>query len=218
MEEAAELDFAASKLTIVTARVDGDIDDPAYICAVSTPSGDLWPICRRLSAFAELKDALCADGNPAVAGVRFPKTTSLGSQLKEKIDPLKMLGLFQSPEKAETVTERKEILESWVNEVLTLCPGDKLLLTFVADDASVSTAQARDYGITVVSSNPARKVDLESQPDIAAALEQHRTRQSRKNKSVLEELDTQPARSAAPRGARRGGHGSSSLVPPGLRF
>eukprot|EP01052_Picozoa_sp_SAG31_P019263 SAG31_NODE_1398_length_8501_cov_5.407046_3_plen_223_part_00 len=63
----------------------------------------------------------------------------------------------------------------------------------MADDGSVSTGQARDYGIKIVSSNPARKIDVESQPDIAAAQEQHMARQARKNKSALDELDTEVA-------------------------
>ena len=190
MEDASELEFAASKVSIVATRVDGDIDDPAFICQVDTDAGDVWPICRRLSAFAELRGELTADGNPEVAAVRFPKQLParlLGAQ------PLKALGglLFQPQAEAEeTVTERKAVLEAWINEVLAVCPGDKRLLTFVADDGSVTTAQARDYGIVVVSSNPARKVDAESQPDIAAAQEQHKARQARKNRSVLDELDT----------------------------
>ena len=82
--------------------------------------------------------------------------------------------------------------EEWTNEVLTLCPGDKRLLIFMADDGSISTAQARDFGIEVVSSAPRRRLDADSAPPNAAALAQHRARQSRKNKVVLAELDAQP--------------------------
>jgi hypothetical protein len=186
MENVAELEFAASSLTIITTRVDGDIDNPAFICSVNTPSGDLWPICRRLSMFATLRAELCADANPAVNALPFPKE-------KSKIQVPTLWGLLSSkPE--ETVTQRKRILEEWANEVLTLCPGDKRLLTFMADDGSISTAQARDFGIEVVSSAPSRRLDADSAPANAADLQQHRARQSRKNKVVLAELDTQPER------------------------
>eukprot|EP01052_Picozoa_sp_SAG31_P019262 SAG31_NODE_1398_length_8501_cov_5.407046_2_plen_181_part_00 len=119
MEDAAELEFAASKLTIVATRVDGDIDNPAYICKVDTESADVWPICRRLSAFAALKETLTEHGNPAVGAIRFPKQPP-------KLAPLKMLGgLFQQQAPDETVTERREVRPLLSLSLLCTCTRER---------------------------------------------------------------------------------------------
>ena len=57
---ADELESRPSKVAIVATRVDGDIEDPAYICTVHATSGEAtcWPICRRLSRFAALREQL----------------------------------------------------------------------------------------------------------------------------------------------------------------
>ena len=73
MSSADELRYCPDRVEIVATRVDGDIEDPAYIIAVSTPDKDCWPVLRRWSACTQLRDRMCADDNPALRGVPFPK-------------------------------------------------------------------------------------------------------------------------------------------------
>ena len=75
------VDFGLRQVEIVVARVDGDIEDPAYICTVHATSGAraCWPICRRLSRFAALREQLLADppepagGGDDLGSVHFPR-------------------------------------------------------------------------------------------------------------------------------------------------
>ena len=53
-----DLDFHPSRVQIVTARVDGDVKDPAYIMKCFTPASEVWGIARRFSAIKELQKSL----------------------------------------------------------------------------------------------------------------------------------------------------------------
>jgi hypothetical protein len=179
-----ELSFFPSSVAIVATRVDGDIEDPAYIMKVETPDGDIWPCLRRWSACRALYSSLTADGNPALKDFPFPRQRLFG-----------VLPNSEEGEKPASV-KRKEQLAAWLTEAAAVCPGNQILLTFLADDNSVSTAHALELGIAVISSAPSRKFagGTKKAPENEGAVAEHRQRIKRRNNQVLAALDLAPVR------------------------
>ena len=86
-----------------------NLDHTVYIFKVFTPEGKQWIISKRFSDCDRLRAALVKDGNPAVKHTtnRFPP---------------KSWNPFM-PVSASVTLERKGLLQSWLNEVLELCPA-----------------------------------------------------------------------------------------------
>ena len=207
--------FCASKVTIVATRVDGDIENPGYVLKVETPSGDVWPCLRRWTACKELHKSLMVDENPALKGVPFPgekiynrtvadfgavgsmlakgATAATAAAASAGMELPARLADAPAPAPAQAASasqQRKQQLEVWLNEVIQLCPGETEVLTFLADDNSVSTAQARELGVDVVSSNPTRKMSAETAPDNKVGEQEHVQRLKRQNKQLMDSLDS----------------------------
>jgi hypothetical protein len=196
-----ELVFQPDKVEIVATRVDGDLEDPGFYFKVTTPAKDVWPCLRRWSACVTLRDKLLADENPALKGVPFPQRKMFFGKFGQRLDavPPTAAGDLQEGGDAaaaphSATQQRKEQLQTWLNEVVTLCPGDADVLAFLCDDNSVSTEHARELGIDVISSNPVRKHSVETAPENAAALEQHAQRIRRQHKQLMASLDSKPER------------------------
>jgi hypothetical protein len=182
-----ELDYHPNKVELLVIRIDGDIEDPAYIMKCTTPIGEIWPITRRYSSFVSLQKDLIATGNPAVKGVPFPHkkmfssfTSGFGS-------------FFGSSKPAPETTEsesrqRKEQLQAWMDEVVAMCPGDKLVSMFLAKDGSVSVDLARQLGIDVGSADEA----AEQRKAAGKAMELEKERAAASDK--LANMDEMPSK------------------------
>ena len=75
-------------MEIVTARVDGALDDPAFIMRCTTPTGAAWGIARRFSACKELQKSLAERvfkphrlEDKALKGLPFPDKVAVGGRL-----------------------------------------------------------------------------------------------------------------------------------------
>ena len=196
-EHQAEMESQPSKVTIVATRVDGDIEDPAYILTCVTARDDLWPILRRWSAFQALHKSLLREDDPARAAVAFPDAElfglGVGSALQNKLlGSLSASGGGGAEAAQPSATQRrKAMLEAWIKEMLKLCPAEQVLLEFLGDDNSITAAEARKLGIEVVSS--ARQATAEDDGDAVAEAE-HRKRQQRHNSQVIAAMDAAPER------------------------
>jgi hypothetical protein len=73
-----------------------------------------------------LRKQLLKDGNPAVRSMEFPESKLMGSVQGE--------GLEQ-----ETVQQRRELLEPWLNELLVVCPGNPHVMRFLANPVAKPT-------------------------------------------------------------------------------
>lgn len=185
--EQDELNYHPNKVELLVIRVDGDIEDPAYIMKCTTPASEVWPIARRYSSFVQLQKDLIATGNPAVKGVFFPHkkmfssfTSSFGSFFGG--------GSKAPPSDSSESRERKEQLQAWIDEVVEMCPGEKLVSMFLAKDGSVSVDMARQLGINLgVADEAAEKRKAAGK---AIELEKERVKAS----SKLESMDQMPSK------------------------
>lgn len=183
-----ELNYHPNKVELLVIRVDGDIEDPAYIMKCTTPSNEIWPIARRYSSFVQLQKDLIATGNPAIKGIFFPHkkmfssfTSSFGSFFGSKPQPS---GGSDSSESRE----RKEQLQTWIDEVVLMCPGDKLVSMFLAKDGSVSVDLARQLGINLGVADEA----AEQRKAAGKAMELEKERAAASSK--LESMDQMPSK------------------------
>eukprot|EP01043_Picozoa_sp_COSAG02_P015315 COSAG02_NODE_650_length_18912_cov_23.728698_10_plen_1024_part_00 len=183
-----ELNYHPNKVELLVIRVDGDIEDPAYIMKCTTPANEIWPIARRYSSFVQLQKDLIATGNPAVKGIFFPHkkmfssfTSSFGSFFGSKAQPS---GGSDSSESRE----RKEQLQAWIDEVVDLCPGDKLVSMFLAKDGSVSVDLAKQLGINLGVADEA----AEQRKAAGKAMELEKERAAASSK--LQSMDQMPSK------------------------
>jgi len=189
---AQDLEAQPSMISIVATRVDGDIEDPAYILRCETPRGEVWPILRRFSTFEKLREDLLKDENPALKSLDFPASKLFFGTFGQKL--FEGSGKERGQDVATpAVRQRKQQLESWINEVSELCPAEPLLLAFFIDDNSVTTAEALKIGIKVSSSAPHRAATEESSPEAPPSAEEQ-ARKQRQNRRALDALDAQPVR------------------------
>ena len=104
-----------------------------YIVKTGTPDGREWAVSKRFSAFVDLRKELCnAASNPEakkVEAIPFP--------------PKKMFG---GAERA-VVKERKDGLNTWMKAVMPICPGDRHLAMFLAQDGSVAPPLLEKIGL-----------------------------------------------------------------------
>ena len=119
------MDLEPTKIAIVKAVTrQGDPDQKtetelytAYWIKVWAPGDNEWVVEKRFTAFKALKKRLEADGNPAIRGLEFPASTTLGSITGQGLD-------------VQIVHTRKRLLENWLTEALAGCPGDEDFLEF----------------------------------------------------------------------------------------
>eukprot|EP01043_Picozoa_sp_COSAG02_P034093 COSAG02_NODE_2365_length_9052_cov_11.510779_3_plen_1026_part_00 len=183
-----ELNYHPNKVELLVIRVDGDIEDPAYIMKCTTPANEIWPIARRYSSFVQLQKDLIATGNPAIKGIFFPHkkmfssfTSSFGSFFGSKQQP------SGGPDSSES-RERKEQLQAWIDEVVDLCPGDKLVSMFLAKDGSVSVDLAKQLGINLGVADEA----AEQRKAAGKAMELEKERAAASSK--LQSMDQMPSK------------------------
>ena len=100
-----------------------------------TPGGDAWGIKRRFSAFKELRRS--KEKDPSVTALPFPERVEAVAG-KDSVD-------------ATASRQRQEQVQTWVNALLGVCPGDPALASFLARDGSVRASYARDVLGVVVS-------------------------------------------------------------------
>ena len=114
------LESAPSRVECVASSSE-NLDHTVYLFKVHTANGRVWVISRRFSDFEKLKAELTKDGNPGVKAAIFPR---------------KFWNPFR-PVSDSVTQERKVELQTWMNEVIELCPGTREVEMFLADDNSL---------------------------------------------------------------------------------